>query len=193
MVTPGKPNTPAARDEVMRAVQAGRWDAFRSLYQAYSAGVYQLAKRRLNDARLAEDVVQDVFLRVWVYAGRWDPSRGSVDTWILVIARHVIYDYLRRAQRQHQLEVGDEALLALADPQDAVTRLVGEENIQTLLSTLPPAQREVLQLVYGEGLSTQEIAARLQVPLGTVKSRLRLALRRLRRRFKEEAEFHGAL
>ncbi|MCY0898309.1 MAG: sigma-70 family RNA polymerase sigma factor [Firmicutes bacterium] len=177
----------------MKAVQLGRWDAFHTLYRVYSAGVYQLARRRLNDGRLAEDVVQDVFLRVWCYADRWDPARGSVDTWILVIARHVIYDYLRRAERQRTLEVTEEAILALADPGDEMLQLVEHENIRTLLSALPPEQREVVRLVYGEGLSTQEIAAQLRVPLGTVKSRLRLALRRLRRQLQEEARSNGAL
>ncbi len=193
IATSRKPPQTTAASELMERIREGQWEALRDLYQRYSAGVYQLARRRLNDDRMAEDVVQDVFLRVWYHAGKWDASRGSVDTWILVIARHVTYDYLRNQVQQGHLRAIDEALVQLIDPQDSIGELIELETMNQMLETLSPEQRQVIRLIYADGLTAARAAEVLGIPLGTVKSRLRLALDHLRRHLEMEAHSDGAL
>ncbi len=179
--------------ELMLQIQRGQWDALRELYHRYSPGVYQLARRRLNDDRMAEDVVQEVFLRVWYHADKWDRDRGEVDTWILVIARHVIYDYLASERKDQSVLFPDEGILNVRDPEDAIAALIGETAMEELLEELSPEQRQIVRMVYAEGLPTHRVARVLHLPVGTVKSRLRLALAHLRRQLEKEAHSDGAL
>nr|WP_243239670.1 sigma-70 family RNA polymerase sigma factor [Sulfobacillus harzensis] len=177
----------------MHRVATGEWDALKELYQRFSPGVYQLARRRLNDDRMAEDVVQEVFMRIWHHASKWDPDRGSVDTWILVMTRHVVYDHLRTIPPGGLDVVGKAISEQFADPDDGISDVLEADALRHLLQGLSPEQRQVIRLVYVEGMTTKAVAERLNIPLGTVKSRLRLALDHLRRELEKEAHSDGAL
>jgi RNA polymerase sigma-70 factor (ECF subfamily) len=137
-----------------------------------------------SDAAAAEDLMQDVMLTVWRRAESYDAAQAGVGTWIFTIARNRRIDALRR-ERRPQLDAADPALQpeppAAADQVTAAQEW--EERLAAALRDLPPEQGEMVRLAYYEDRSHSDIAQRLNIPLGTVKSRLRLAVARLRSRF----------
>lgn len=154
------------------------------LYDYYGRIVFSVALRIVRDHGIAEEITQDVFVRCWSSIERYRPERGSLASWLLTIAHHRAVDELRsRRGKAQQRELSDEhlALLASGDPEfdDAILR--GE--VQKALETLPPAQREVIRLIFWAGLSRREAADQLQVPLGTIHTRLRLGMDKLRLAF----------
>lgn len=158
--------------------------ALGNLYDRYSRPVYSLALRILQDTSDAEDVVQDVFTQVWRTASSYDAARGAVAAWLLTMARTRAIDRLRaRSGRQRH---SADAPLADATPDPAAlpdAQLVTAElawAVRTALEALPVLQRVALELAFYEGLTHAEIAARLEEPLGTVKTRIRSAMRKLR-------------
>jgi RNA polymerase sigma-70 factor (ECF subfamily) len=166
---------------LLRRVAAGETDALRALYDRYGSVLFGLAYRTLRDRQLAEDCVQDVFVTAWRSAGRYDPRRASVTTWLFTILRNKTVDALRRRSRRPidplpERWPDDEA----PDAAEVVASNDQGERVACALAELPPSQLEAISLAYFEGLTQAEIAARLGVPLGTVKGRLRLALDRLR-------------
>lgn len=168
---------------------AGDRDAFRLLYDRYGGGIHKLALRRLADPSEAEEVVQDVFVRVWQARHVWEESRGSFEPWLFVVARNIIYDRLRQQDRSGRKvwAVGNLDWLA-PDQGSFVDDVLSADSMQGMLRRLPRDQAEVVRLVYVDGLSTRQIAEEIRVPQGTVKSRLRLAIRHLRRQLQREAE-----
>ena len=167
----------------------GRGDdaALAELYDRHARPVYSLALRILQDAADAEDVVQEVFTQAWRQASRYDPSRGAPAAWLLTMARSRAIDRLRaRRVRPDGLGLPDN-LRDIPDPPDKSTpadaQLVSAEQVERVrkaLSALPLLQRVALELAYYEGLTHAEIAERLEQPLGTVKTRIRLAMLKLR-------------
>ena len=156
--------------------------AFASLFTYYAPRVKAyLCRHRIED-RQAEDIAQEVMLTVWRKAGLFDPAKSSAGTWIYTIARNRLVDTIRREKRPDDLDPTDPAL-APSEPAQAdeqyETRVIGE-RVRTAMTDLPHEQAEVLQLSFVEGLAHSAIAERLDIPLGTVKSRLRLAFARLR-------------
>ncbi len=188
-----KPPRAPTSSELVKRVALGNWDALHELYQRFAPGVFGLARRRLNDERVAEDVVQEVFMRIWRHAQKWDPERGTVDAWVFVMARHVIYDYLRSAPSAHADMVHEAVLERVVDPDDRIDDFLEADSLKRLLQTLSPEQRQVVRLVYVDGLTTARAAERLNIPVGTVKSRLRLALDHLRRQLEKEVHSDGTL
>lgn len=173
----------AERDDahLLRHVAAGDTNALRALYDRYGPVLFGLSYKTLGDRQLAEDCVQEVFVTAWRSAGRYDPRRASVSTWLFAIARNKTVDALRRRSRRPAEplperwpddEAPDAAEIVAAEDQG--------ERIASALAELPQHQLEAVSLAYFEGLTQAEIAERLGVPLGTVKGRLRLALERLR-------------
>jgi RNA polymerase sigma-70 factor (ECF subfamily) len=166
---------------------AGDADAAAELYDRYAGQVLALARRILRNDSDAEEVVQDVFSQVWRTAARYQPARGRVAAWLLVITRTRAIDRLRA--RQVRPEIVPDAFpedMAAAGP-SAPDRLLSDEEaarVRDALVTLPDAQRTALELAYYEGLTQSEIAARLTEPLGTVKTRIRTALAALRQRLR---------
>lgn len=159
-------------------------DALAMLYDAHNRAAFGVAYRILEDHAAAEDVVQEAFLSVWRQAGSYRPERGAVRTWILAITRNAAIDRRRGRQGRAQYDqpLGDAAMrVAAADDPDreTMTALLGEE-VRAALAQLPCEQREVIDLAFFSGLTHQEIAERLGLPLGTVKGRIRLALHKLR-------------
>lgn len=170
--------------ELMRQVAAGEIGGLETLYDRYHSMAYALALRITTETGLAEDVVQDSFLGVWRNASRYAVDKGSVRGWLLAIVRHRAIDAVRR--HRASVAIGDEAdeavpaALTLPDIWPEVAGRLDAEQIRRAMTALPPAQRDVLELAYFDGLTQREIAERTHAPLGTVKSRIRLGLASLR-------------
>jgi RNA polymerase sigma-70 factor (ECF subfamily) len=164
----------------MRQVAAGEIGGLETLYDRYHAMAYALALRITTETGLAEDVVQDSFLGLWRNAGRYAEAKGSVRGWLLAIVRHRAIDAMRR--QRAGVALGDEseeilpAALTLPDIWPEVVGRLDAEQVRRALTVLPPAQREVIELAYFDGLTQREISDRTRAPLGTVKSRMRLGL-----------------
>ena len=170
-------------DQALLAGVARRDEAsLAALYDRYHLLAFSLALRVVNDRGRAEDVVQDAFLAVWRKAGTYAEGRGSVKTWLTSIVRNRAID-LVRARRESDRD--DEAtLLALRDQApsvlEQVTARLDREQLHALVARLPAEQRRTIAMAYFEGLSHSEIADATGIPLGTVKSRVRLGMQRLR-------------
>lgn len=165
--------------------------AFEILYDRHSRVAFSLAFRLLGDRGAAEDLVQDAFLSVWRGSSSYAHARGSVRNWLLSILHNRGVDRLRTgaamARRQEALE---QVVLQAPDAPDAADEGIGRVlagSVRQELASLPPEQGDVVKLAYFGGFTHQEIAEMLQLPLGTVKSRMRLGLERLRRGLGEVA------
>jgi RNA polymerase sigma-70 factor (ECF subfamily) len=161
-------------ETLLRRLAAGETSALGEFYDVFAGLVNGLALRILRDAADAEDVVQEVFLQVWRQASRFDPTRGSVEAWLCTIARTRALDRLRRRTARRE-DPEDEAPPSSATPKSAEAIAV-----RKALDGLTSDQRKALELAYFEGLTQSEIAERLGEPLGTVKTRIRTAMIRLR-------------
>jgi RNA polymerase sigma-70 factor (ECF subfamily) len=167
----------------MEAVAAGDVGALDHLYERYGAMAYSIALRITGEPASAEDVVQEAFIGAWRNAPRYAAERGSVRAWILSIVHHRAIDAVRRRRAATALPEADAPLpqvLTLPDAWAEVEARLDGAAVRAALAALPETQREAIELAYFGGLTQVEIAARTGVPLGTVKSRLRLALVALR-------------
>jgi RNA polymerase sigma-70 factor (ECF subfamily) len=148
---------------------------------------YGLALRVVGSADTAEDVVQDAFLRIWHRADRYEPARGAARPWILRVVRNVAIDRLRTADARSRAETRSQTDVALTavpeEPDETASRSERSRTLRRALAELPAEQRRALEIAYFEGLSHSEIAAREQMPLGTVKTRIRDGVLRLREKF----------
>ena len=170
-------------DEALVALVArGDEDALAELYDRVGRIAYGLALRVLRDERHAEDAVQEAFLQVWRLAATFRAERAKASTWILTLVHRRAVDLVRREERRHAEPLGDDAVLAESSvPTDEEAWLRFErERVQAALKQLPDVQREALELAYYGGFSQSELAERLGVPLGTIKSRMFAGLARLR-------------
>jgi RNA polymerase sigma-70 factor (ECF subfamily) len=164
------------------------------LYDRYVRLVFSVVLKILHDKERAEDVVQEVFARVWRSADRFQDSRGSFSSWLLAIAHNRAIDELRRQGTQkRQVVLADEddaRLRSVSDPAGgpAEQAWIAQERtrVRKALQQLPPEQREVIVLAYFGGLTQRDIAAQTNTPLGTVKTRVRLGLQKLRDLLKAE-------
>jgi RNA polymerase sigma-70 factor (ECF subfamily) len=161
-------------------------EAFEQVYEEHSRGVYAAAYRILGQAAQAQDVVQDVFLRLWRRPEAFDARRGDIGPYLRLMGRSRALDVWRegqaagRASDRLKLVVGDEEGRVDERPAAATERDDERAQVREALRRLPAAQREALVLAYWGGLTADEIAQRSQVPLGTAKSRIRLGLAKLR-------------
>ena len=155
----------------------------RALYARCAGRAFATVLHLLRSRADAEEVLQETFLEVWRRAREFDPERGGLETWVLTMARTRAIDRLRSVGAQARLVEGatKEALVSAAPPEPSEVASQHEERarVEAAMRALPPEQREVVMLAYFEGLSQQEIAARTGTPLGTVKTRTRLALEKL--------------
>lgn len=167
---------------LMSRLAAGDQAAIGDLYDRFGRQVFALVRRMVGDNAAAEDVTQDVFLKVWKNAGRFDPGRGRVSAWILHMAYTTAVDHIRVARRTSPSrfdEMADEPDVLADTAGDAETAVLGAE-VRSALMRLPAEQRQALELAYFGAMTQQEIAGELAIPLGTVKSRVRLGLEALR-------------
>jgi RNA polymerase sigma-70 factor (ECF subfamily) len=165
-------------------VGIGRWrqDALAEAYRRHAGAVFALASRVLGSRNLAEEVVQEVFLRLWNHAERFDPERGSLRSWLLAQTHGRAVDMLRsetarkgREEREHRTRAE-----AGYDLEHEVWDLAVADQVRVALEALPTEERKAIELAYFKGLTYREVAVALDQPEGTVKSRIRAGLKRLR-------------
>jgi RNA polymerase sigma-70 factor, ECF subfamily len=176
-----------ARDrDLIRRISRGDEEAFRGLFCRYAPTALGLARRVLRQPHLAEETVQEAFLSVWRNPETYDGERGSVRSWLMAAVHNRAVDAVRReeAQRRRAEEAASEPDLGPVDPGHSVVEEIGVFQqrlaVREALGKLPAEQRQVIELMYFGGQSQSRIAARLGLPLGTVKSRTLLGMRRLR-------------
>lgn len=150
-----------------------------TLYDRYSSIVYAVSLRVLQDTGAAEDVLQDIFMRLWRNPGAFDASRGNMAAWLAVIARNRAIDALRKRHPQDNIE--NVVVSVQPDLASDAERARAMEKIRGALQAMPSPQRSVLELAYFEGLTHSEIAEKTGEPLGTVKTRIRAGLISLRK------------
>ncbi len=168
---------PRTDAELVAGAAGGDSACLAELFDRHAGRMKSLALRIVRSSEEAEDVVQEIFMQAWRQAGRFDPRRGSVLAWLSIMARSRALDLWRRRSTRRESAVTEAHELAApgggaADPSAWAAK--------TALSNLPADQREPLELAYWEGLSQSEIAERLGMPLGTIKTRMRTGLKRLR-------------
>lgn len=163
-------------------VAEGDQAAFASLYDVLAPSVFGVVRRVLRDPSQAEEVTQEVFVEIWRLAARFDPERGSVRTWAVTIAHRRAVDRVRSEQshRDRQTTVGAASLEVPPSPEDDAIDAEDRVRARAAMATLPAAQREALELAFYDGLTHVQIADHLGVALGTVKTRIRDGLIRLR-------------
>jgi RNA polymerase sigma-70 factor, ECF subfamily len=161
---------------VQRVADGNRAGALDELYRRYEGRLYGLGIRLLGDPGLAEELVQETFVRLWRRAAAFDPDRGTAAAFITTIARRIAIDLWRRPSSR---PFAPDASEGLGDG-DAVDRILIELTVRDALDSLSPAHREVLELAYSSDLRQREIAEALDIPLGTVKTRTYYALRALK-------------
>ncbi|MEO6349225.1 MAG: sigma-70 family RNA polymerase sigma factor [Candidatus Limnocylindrales bacterium] len=169
---------------IFQRVCTGDTAAVADLYDKYASSILGLAMRVTNDRGLAENVVQEAFVDVWRNASKFDASRGSARTWIMAIAHHRAVDAVRRRRRETVSLDADngvaDSVPAVSDIWKEVSAGVDAAAVRRALAALPAIQRQAVELAYFSGLTQLEIAAATGAPHGTVKSRVRLGLARLR-------------
>lgn len=168
--------------ELLRAVAGGDEAALAELYDRYRLILFGLMLRILHSRAEAEDCLQEVFIQVWRQANGFDEARGRPFTWLVTMARSRAIDRLR-ALSSRTRTAQDAARATVEEKSDAVTDAIRSEQkatVRAALDSLPPEQRSVLEFAYFEGLTQSEIAARLNQPLGTIKTRTRSGMMKLR-------------
>ncbi len=171
-------------DRLVEQVADGEQRALLDLYDRYASRVYALAIRVLGDSMAAEEVTQDVFVKLWARARSYLTSRGSFATWLLAIARNTAIDRLRMERRRPTFDDADpeESWQDLPDV-DSTSDEARWRSLYFAVQDLPPEHRQVIELAYYQGLSHSEIAQALGWPIGTVKTRLRLGMQQLRQQW----------
>ena len=176
--------TPSDDLSLVRRIAGGDESALAALYDGWAQTVYSMVAHLLKDADGAEDVVEETFWQVWQRASSYDASRGTVRTWILTIARSRALDRLRSRKRNREDIAADLSILRdpAPDPSQDVESNERRILIHAALQELPEGQRRALDLAYFRGFTQSEIAESLGEPLGTIKTRMRLGMQKLRDR-----------
>jgi RNA polymerase sigma-70 factor (ECF subfamily) len=184
-----------ADEELMQLVYRSSADAFEVIYDRHADAAFSLAYRMCAQRALAEDVVQEAFLSLWRTRSRYERDRGSVRTWVLGIVRNRAIDALRRRAVRDRGIVDDEGLqerVAAPERTDLdVARREEAREIRDALADLPAEQSRVIELAYFGGMTHVQIAAMLDMPVGTVKGRMRLGLAKMRMALGDPAEMVG--
>jgi len=181
------PLSPESEQALMQQLLAGDDRAIRNLYGRFSRPVYTLGLRLLGSNEAAEELTQDVFLAAWRKASRFDAARGRLSTWLMAIAHNLAIDRLR-----HERGAGRPVLVLVDEmpepaPSEEESQLIERETARRALAGLSPTERQLLSLAYFHGWTAREIAEADGIPLGTVKTRLRTALIKLRKAQNEQA------
>ncbi len=181
-----------ADEDLMQLVQRAEAAAFEVIYDRHAGAAFSLAYRMCGARQLAEDIVQEAFLSIWRSGGRYDRRRGSVRTWILGITHHRAIDALRRGIVQDRHRASDEGIEERFESEDRTDREVARREealeVRGALDGLPAEQRRAIELAYYGGFTQSEIAEMLNVPIGTVKGRMRLGMEKMRDRLEPSTE-----
>jgi RNA polymerase sigma-70 factor, ECF subfamily len=173
-----------ADEDLISLVQARDAEAFATLYDRHSRAAYSLAYRMMGEPQAAEDLVQEAFLKLWRgAASSYRPERGSVRSWLLAIVHNRAIDQLRSSASRRRTQEKVEATAPRIQPSEAFKeswRNVQREQVREALKSLPEEQLKVLELAYFSGYTHVEIAGLLDLPLGTVKGRMRLGLKKIK-------------
>jgi RNA polymerase sigma-70 factor, ECF subfamily len=173
-----------ADEDVMQLVRRGDAPAFEVIYERHSAAAFSLAYRMMGTRAGAEDVTQDAFLSLWRSGARYDRARGSVRTWVLGIVHHRAIDALRRSTVHDKRRASDEGIEERFEARERTdveaARREEAGTVRGALSSLPPDQSQVIELAYFGGFTHTEIADMLDAPVGTVKGRMRLGLKKMK-------------
>jgi RNA polymerase sigma-70 factor, ECF subfamily len=172
-----------ADEDLISLVEDDEPQAFAALYDRHSRAAFSLAYRMMGERQAAEDLAQEAFIKVWRGAGSYRGGRGSVRTWILSIVHNRGIDLLRSMATRRRTQDKIEASAARSEPSEAFDetwRKTRRDQVREALKALPPEQFKILELAYFSGYTHVEIAGLLNLPLGTVKGRLRLGLRKMR-------------
>ena len=173
-----------ADEDLMQLVRRADADAFAVVYERHASAAYGLAYRMVGTAGAAEDVSQEAFLSLWRSGARYDRRRGSVRSWVLGIVHHRAIDALRRGKVRDRPRVDDEGAAERLEARERTdveaARHEEAATVRRALDTLPGDQCQVIELAYFGGFTHTEIAAMLETPVGTVKGRMRLGLKKLR-------------
>jgi len=178
-----------ADEDLMSLMDGGDAGAFAALYDRHSRAGYSLAYRMMGEKQAAEDLTQDAFLKVWRSAGGYRSERGSVRTWILSIVHNRGIDQIRSLASRRRTQDRVEQSAPRSQPSEAFAeawRNRQREQIRGALNTLPEEQLKILELAYFSGYTHVEISNLLDLPLGTVKGRMRLGLKKIREYFDRE-------
>lgn len=171
--------------EFVDLLQSGKQEQFAQLYDAYSATLFGIIKRIIPDAEQAEDVLQDSFIKIWEKRDSYDPSKGSIFTWMLNISRNTSIDFTRskyfKASAKNQKLDDNVGIINRNTSNRTNTDTIG---MSEMVNALPAEQRQIIDLMYFNGMSQDEIATEFNIPLGTVKTRARSAMGKLREVFK---------
>lgn len=176
--------------ELLTRVSEGDQEAFAAFYDATARSIFGIVLSVLRDRAQAEEVTQEVYVEAWRLASRFDPRQGSPAAWLNTIAHRRAVDRVRSSERsvqrdQRHFEVGVDSLAT--DTSDLVVAADEGQRVRAALNRLPEAQRTAVRLAYFEGRSHREVAEFLEIPLGTVKTRIRDAMKRLRQHLEEVA------
>lgn len=174
---------PPSDGDLIASIARGERDAFGALYDRHASTMMALACRILNDHREAEDLLHDVFLEVWNKAHAYRPERASVRTWLMLRLRSRALDRLRSSRISRTVALDDSTPRRVS--RDDPSQGADHATLRSALDQLPPEQRRVLELGYFRGLSSSEIAAEVNIPVGTVKSRTAAGLAKLRAGLRE--------
>jgi RNA polymerase sigma-70 factor, ECF subfamily len=184
---PRGPLTPREEQELMQRLAAGDDEAVRAVYRRFSRPVYTMGLRMLGSEQTAEELTQDVFLAAWRKAGRYDPARGRLSTWLMAIAHNMAVDRIRReAARPMRSAVPLDDVMGFGTSEEE--SMLDRETVRRALADLSAGERKLLELAYFRGWTAREIAQSDGIPLGTVKTRIRTVLIKLRRAQKAEEE-----
>jgi RNA polymerase sigma-70 factor (ECF subfamily) len=192
-----KPSTEHTRyddEKLISLIVQSQEEALAQLYDRYSRLIFSLALAIVNDRATAEEITLDVFMRVWQKAGSYRSDQAKVSTWLTHIARHHAIDVVRRrsARPDHYAATWEDAMpnsqLPEPDPQEFAELSQQRERVQAALAQLPADQKQALVLAYFKGYTQRQIAEKLKQPLGTIKTRLRLAMQKLRDFLRDEQD-----
>jgi RNA polymerase sigma factor (sigma-70 family) len=188
MIQPVERNNPdeLSDEALLTAIAGGAVWAMDSLYERYSRLLYSLVYRVVADHQVAEDLLQDAFVSIWKRSITFSPQSGPARKWLISIVHHRAIDYLRRVRRRSVLQEAPlsdldlDETVAYPDVWDDAWRSMQSNQVRAALGKIPPDQRLVIELAYFQGLTHLEISQGLQLPLGTVKARMRLGLQHLK-------------
>jgi RNA polymerase sigma-70 factor (ECF subfamily) len=179
-------------ETLIKLIVRSHADALSELYERYSRLIFSLALNLVGDHATAEEIMLDVFLRVWEKAGTYRPGQAKVSTWLTSITRYRAIDVLRRrGARPEQrsvswAEVSSDAVVSPDGLEDTAELAMQRQRVRAAIAELPPDQKQALTLAYFKGYTHRQIAETLDQPLGTVKTRIRLAMQKLRQMLQDE-------